>query len=108
MKEMISLAKENFMNVLNSDEYFVYTKEDYDEYLEWKSTLSDWELKEGFRFSRDCYDYEKHKITFSWYMKNRDYLKQYYERTNNWRKLKPNQFLKKTNVERIDYNEWNW
>ena len=45
MKEMISLTKEDFMNILNSDKYFVYTKEDYDEYLEWKSTLSDWELK---------------------------------------------------------------
>ena len=94
MKEMISLTKEDFMNILNSDKYFVYTKEDYDEYLEWKTTLSDWELKKEF--------------TFSWYIKNRVQLKQYYEQINDWRKLRPNQFLKKTNVERIDYNEWNW
>ena len=53
------------MKVLNSDDYFVFKQEDYDEYLEWKSTLSDWELKEGFRFLGDCYDYETHKITFS-------------------------------------------
>lgn len=93
MKKMVSLAKEDFINVLNSDEYFAHTKEDYDEYLEWKSTLSDSEL---------------HIPTFSWYMKHRVQLKQYYEKINDWRKLEPNQFLKKTNVERIDYNEWNW
>lgn len=93
METIVSLTKEDFMKVLNSDDYFVFKQEDYDEYLEWKSTLS---------------DYEKHKITFSWYMKNRVQLKQYYEEINDWRKLKPNQFLKKTNVERINYNEWNW
>ena len=33
MKELVSLTKEDFMNVLNSDKYFAYTKEDYNEYL---------------------------------------------------------------------------
>ena len=104
METLVSLAKEDFMRVFNSDDYFVYKKEDYDEYLEWKSTLSDYELK-NFHINDVFCDGEP---TFSWYMKNRDYLKQYYEQTKNWRKLKPNQFLKKTNVERIDYNIWNW
>ena len=93
MKNMLAVSEMRMLDVNNPYNDIIFKKEDYDEYLEWKSTLSDWEL---------------HIPTFSWYMKNRVQLKQYYEKINDWRKLKPNQFLKKTNVERIDYNEWNW
>ena len=93
MKNMLAVSEMRMLDVNNPYNDIIFKKEDYDEYLEWKSTLSDSEL---------------HIPTFSWYMKNRVQLKQYYEQINDWRKLKPNQFLKKTNVERIDYNEWNW
>ena len=93
MKNMLAVSEMRMLDVNNPYNDIIFKKEDYDEYLEWKSTLSDSEL---------------HIPTFSWYMKNRVQLKQYYEEINDWRKLKPNQFLKKTNVERIDYNEWNW
>lgn len=103
-------SKFQLINKLNSDDYFIYTKEDYKEYLEWKFTLSDYELKNGFRFVYSIDDCESYEPTFSWYMKNRNYLKRYYERINDYRKLKPNQFLilEKPKVNTIDYNEWNW
>ena len=107
MEAIVSLTKEDFMKVLNSDDYFVFKQEEYDEYLEWKSTLSDYELK-NFHINDIFWDGKEHEPTFSWYMKNRVQLKQYYEQINDWRKLKPNQFLKKTNVERINYNVWDW
>ena len=108
MKNMLAVSEMRMLDVNNPYNDIIFKKEDYDEYLEWKSTLSDWELKEGFRFHYCYIDSELHIPTFSWYMKNRVQLKQYYEQINDWRKLKPNQFLKKTNVEKIDYNEWNW
>lgn len=93
MGTIVSLTKEDFMKVLNSDDYFVFKQEDYDEYLEWKSTLSDYELK-NFHINDIFWDGKEHDSTFSWYMKNRVQLKQYYEKNKRLAKIKTQSVLK--------------
>lgn len=73
--------------------------EKYNEFAEWEKELNPEDLK-YYNFicqaRRIClYDF--------W-----EELKAEWKRTNDWRSLRPDQFLKKTTFSNVDYNEWSW
>lgn len=73
--------------------------EKYKEFEEWKKRLNPEDLK---YYNLACQ--ARQICLFDFY----EELKEIWKRTNDWRSLSPDQFLKKTTFSNVDYNEWGW
>lgn len=73
--------------------------EKYKEFEEWKKELNPEDLK-YYNFICQA----RRICLFDFY----EELKEIWKRTNDWRSLSPDQFLKKTTFSNVDYNEWSW
>lgn len=73
--------------------------ERYEKFEKWKKELNPEDLKYYNLASQ-----ARQICLFDFY----EELKTKWKRTNDWRSLDSNQFLKKTTFSNVDYNEWSW
>ena len=75
------------------------SEERWDEFARWKNSLNTEDLN---RCNAIC---QRRRICLFDFWEE---LKAEWKRTNDWRSLRPDQFLQKTTFSNVDYNEWSW